>query len=98
MSRLLIWLLKKFATKEVMAWIVSTVAEISYTAAMDILDATIDKVAEVERKLGASPGEEKARVVKNWLRDKFGLKETKWLVNLILELAVAYAKRKGLIK
>jgi len=92
------WLLSKLATEEVVTWLISKLGGFTYEVARKILNATLDKVAEVERQLGAVPGEEKAVVVKKWLRERFGLKEAKWLVNFILELAVALAKKKGLIK
>jgi len=98
MRRLILWLIQKLPLEEILAAIVSVIANIAFDAAKELLDRTIEKVAEVERKLGAAPGEEKARIVKQWLRENFGLAEKKWLVNLLVELAVALAKKKGLIR
>lgn len=98
MKKLLIWLLNKVATEEVVTWLVSKLGNFTYETAKKIIDATLDKVARVERQLGAVPGEEKAVVVRKWLEENFDLKGSKWLINFILELAVALAKKKGLIK
>ena len=81
----------------VLPWVVSRVSDISYKGAKALIDKAFDYVVKVESKYGDSKGQEKFNEVKKNLLQSFQ-DISGWVVNLVIELAVAKAKKEGLIK
>jgi len=81
----------------VIPWIFARLTDISTEMAKRLVDKATELVIEAERKLGSEPGEKKAEYVNEEL-SKIITGTSKFVINLLRELAVAYAKKKGLIK
>ena len=62
-----------------------------------IVKEAVDFVVEAEMKYGSGKGKEKAKYVDQKLRGIL-TEASDFLINLLREFAVGYAKRKGLIK
>jgi len=81
----------------VIPWIFARLTDVSNEMAKRLVDKATELVIEAEEKLGGQPGEEKAKYVDQKLREILSDVST-FVINLLRELAVAYAKKKGLIK
>ena len=83
--------------EKVIPWLFAQLADISREAADRIVPRAVELVIEAEKKLGGETGKEKAKYVDERLRTiLIGVSD--FVINLLRELAVAYAKKKGLIK
>ncbi len=81
----------------VLPWVVSRVSDISYKGAKALIDKAFDLVIQVEDKYGDGNGQEKFQEVKKNLLESFQ-DISGWVINLVIEMAVAQAKKKGLVK
>ncbi|BAI69021.1 hypothetical protein [Hydrogenobacter thermophilus] len=61
-----------------------------------LVPRAVDLVIEIEKQLGDKPGKEKAEYFNSKLREILG-GMSEFVINLLRELAVAYAKKKKLI-
>ncbi len=81
----------------VLPWVVSRVSDLSYKAAKVLIDRAFDLVVQIEDEYGDGGGQEKFMEVKKSLLQSFQ-DISGWVVNLVIEMAVAKAKKEGLIK
>ena len=80
----------------VLPWIYARLTGVTNDVAKKLVDKATELVIEAETKLGGKPGEEKAKYVNEEL-SKVVSGASAFMLNLLRELAVAYAKKKGLI-
>lgn len=83
--------------EKVIPWLFARLADVSQDVADRLVKKATELVVEAEEKLGGKAGEEKAQYVNEKLNEIVTEAST-FLINLLRELAVAYAKKKGLIK
>jgi len=83
--------------EKVIPWFVSKLTGYSETFAEKLLNTTLNYVKEAEEKYGSGNGQRKFEEVKKRIMKTY--KEVAgWVANLVIEIAVGIAKRKGLIK
>ncbi len=81
----------------VIPWLVQRLTDLSDMAAKALVERAFDLVVEIEKKYGTGRGQEKFVAVKEELLKGFqGV--SGWVINFVIELAVAYAKKKGVIR
>ncbi|RUM29097.1 MAG: hypothetical protein DSY42_07165 [Aquifex sp.] len=83
--------------EKVIPWVFAKLTNVSMELANMLVKKATELVIEAERKLGNEPGEKKAEYVNEEL-SKIITGTSKFVINLLRELAVAYAKKKELIK
>ncbi len=80
----------------VIPWLFAKLTDLSQEAAKRLVDKATDLVVEAEEKLTGQPGEEKAKYVNEKL-SQIVTEASTFVINLLREIAVAYAKKKKLI-
>ena len=83
--------------EKVIPWLVSKLAGVSDRYVQRLLDKALELVIQVEEEYGDGKGREKFEEVRQRLKKAYGDAKG-WVVNLIIELAVGVAKKKGLIR
>ncbi len=81
----------------VLPWIVSKLTNLSQGLIDRAIDLAFSKVVEVENKYGSKSGAKKAKEVKESIKNAFS-EIPEFAINLLVEVAVAKAKKLGFIK
>jgi len=89
-------LLKFIPLEKLIPYVVAELTGYTKDLVFKLIDEAVNKVVEAERKYGRGRGSEKAQAVKKALKQAYDFVDD-WIINLLVEIAVGIAKKKGLI-